>query len=65
MSGWLRGGRDGAGDRLGRHASVDRLGGQGVPELVGVNVREPGCGAGLVDEPGDGVSGSVPVGTAA
>ena len=43
------------GDRLERHASVDRLGGEGMPELVGVDVGEPGCGAGLVDEPGDGV----------
>jgi hypothetical protein len=26
-----------------------------VPQLVGVDVAEPCCGAGLVDEPGDGV----------
>ena len=43
------------GDRLQGHAAVDRLCGQGVPELVGVDVGQSCCGAGLVDEPGDGV----------
>ena len=43
------------GDRLQAHPAVDGLGGQGVPELVGVDVRQAGGGAGLVDEPGDGV----------
>ena len=31
------------------------LGGQGVPQLVGVDVSQSCRGAGLVDEPGDGV----------
>ena len=43
------------GDRLQAHAAVDRLGGQRVPELVGVDVGQPGGGAGLVDVAGDGV----------
>ena len=43
------------GDRLQAHAAVDGLGGQGVPELVGVDVGQPGGGAGLVDIAGDGV----------
>jgi hypothetical protein len=34
---------------------VDRLGGQGVPQLVWVDVRQPGGRAGPVDHPGDGV----------
>ena len=42
-------------DRLQAHAAVDRLGGQGVAQLVGMDVRQSGGGAGLVDEPGDGV----------
>jgi hypothetical protein len=44
-------GRDG----LQAHAAVDRLGGQGVPQLPGVDVRQPGGGAGLAGHPGDGV----------
>ena len=43
------------GDRFQAHAAVDRLGGQGVPELVGVDMAQPGGGAGPVDHPGDGV----------
>ena len=43
------------GDRFERHAAVDGLGGQGVAQLVGVDVRQPGGGAGLVEDPGDGV----------
>ena len=43
------------GDRLQAHAAVDRLGGEGVPELVGMDVGQPGSGAGPVDHPGDGV----------
>jgi hypothetical protein len=43
------------GDRFQAHAAVDRLGGQGVPELVGVDVRQPGGRARLVDIAGDGV----------
>ena len=43
------------GDRLQAHAAVDGLGGQRVPELVGVDVGQPGGGAGLVDVAGDGV----------
>jgi hypothetical protein len=31
------------------------LGGQGVPQLVWVDVREAGGGAGFVDQPGNGV----------
>jgi hypothetical protein len=45
-------------DRFQAHAPVDRLGGQSVPELVGVDVRQPGGGAGFVDVAGH----SVPVG---
>jgi len=41
-----------AGDGLQGHASVDRLGGQGVPELVRVDVRQAGSGAGFVDQSG-------------
>ena len=37
------------GDCLQGHAAVDGLGGQGVPQLVGVDVAEPCGGAGLVD----------------
>ena len=37
------------------HAPVDRLGGQSMPELVGVDMRQPGGGAGLVDVTGHGV----------
>jgi hypothetical protein len=36
-------------------AAVDGLGGQGVTELGGVNMAQPGGGAGPVDHPGDGV----------
>ena len=43
------------GDRFQAHAAVDGLGGQGVPQLVGVDVGQPGGGAGPVDHPGDGV----------
>jgi len=43
------------GDGLQGHAAVDRLGGQGVPQLVGVQVREPGGGAGFVEVAGDRV----------
>ncbi len=43
------------GDGLQAHAAVDGLGGQGVPQLVGVDVGQPGGGAGSVDHPGDGV----------
>jgi hypothetical protein len=43
------------GDGLQAHAAVDGLGGQGVSELVGVDVGQPGGGAGLVDVAGDGV----------
>jgi hypothetical protein len=43
------------GDRLQAHAAVDRLGGQGMPQLVGVEVAQPGGGAGPVDHPGDGM----------
>jgi len=43
------------GDRFQAHAAVDRLGGQRVPELVGVDVGQPGGGASLVDVAGDGV----------
>lgn len=47
------------GDRLQLHATADRLGRQGVPELVGVHVSDPGgvCGGfdGVVDaSAGDG-----------
>ncbi len=31
------------GDRLELHAPVDGLGGEGVPQLVGVNVAQSGC----------------------
>jgi hypothetical protein len=44
------------GDRLQAHAAVDRLGGRGVPQLVGVDVGQPGGGAGLAGHPGDGVT---------
>jgi hypothetical protein len=43
------------GDGLQAHAAVDGLGGQRVSELVGVDVGQPGGGAGPVDHPGDGV----------
>jgi hypothetical protein len=43
------------GDGFQAHAAVDRLGGQSMPELVGMDVREAGGGAGPVDHPGDGV----------
>ena len=43
------------GDGFQAHAAVDRLGGQGVPELVRVDMRQAGGGAGPVDHPGDGV----------
>jgi hypothetical protein len=43
------------GDGLQAHAAVDGLGGQCVAELVGVDVRQPGGGAGPVDHAGDGV----------
>ena len=43
------------GDRFQAHAAVDRLGGQGVAELVGVDVGQAGGGAGPVDHPGDGM----------
>ena len=32
-----------------RHAAVDGLGGQGVPQLVGVDVADPGGGGGRLD----------------
>ena len=36
------------GDRFEGHAAVDRLGREGVAELVGVDVTDPGgCGGGL------------------
>jgi hypothetical protein len=35
---------------------VDGLGGQGVPQLVGVDVAEPGRGGEVVQDPGDRVS---------
>jgi hypothetical protein len=38
-------------DRLQAHAAVDGLGGQGVPQLMRVDVRKAGGGSGLVDEP--------------
>jgi hypothetical protein len=43
------------GDGLQAHAAVDRLGGQSMPELMRMDVRQPGCGACPVDHPGDGV----------
>ena len=43
------------GDGFQAHAAVDRLGGQGVPELMGVDMGQAGGGAGPVDHPGDGV----------
>ena len=43
------------GDGFQAHAAVDGLGGQGVPELVGVDVRQASRGGGPVDHPGDGV----------
>ena len=43
------------GDGFQAHAPVDGLGGQGVPQLVGVDVAQPGRGAGFVDEAGDRV----------
>ena len=42
-------------DGLQAHAAVDRLGGQGVPELVGMDMGQAGGSAGPVDHPGDGV----------
>jgi hypothetical protein len=32
-----------------------KLGGKGVPELMGVDMGQSGCGAGPVDHPGDAV----------
>jgi len=43
------------GDGLQAHPAVDRLRGQGVTQLVGVDVGQAGRGAGPVDHPGDGV----------
>jgi len=43
------------GDRLQAHPAVDRLGRQSMPELVGMNMRQPGGGASLIDVAGDGV----------
>lgn len=43
------------GDRFQAHAPVDRLGCQGVAQLVGLDVAQSRGRAGLVDEPGDGV----------
>ena len=43
------------GDGFEGHAAVDGLGGQGVPQLVGVDVGQAGGGAGFVDQAGDGV----------
>ncbi len=43
------------GDGLQGHAAVDGLGGQGVAQLVGVDVPLTCRGPGLVDEPGHGV----------
>jgi hypothetical protein len=43
------------GDGFQGHAAVDGLGGQRMPELVWVDVRQAGRGAGLVDQSGDGV----------
>jgi len=43
------------GDRLQAHATVDRLGRQSMPELMRVNMRQPGGGASLIDVAGDGV----------
>ena len=40
------------GDRLEGHAAVDGLGGQGVAQLVGVDVPEPGGGGGFVQVAG-------------
>jgi hypothetical protein len=42
------------GDGLQAHPAVDRLGGQRMPELMGMDMAQPGGGAGPVDEPGDG-----------
>jgi hypothetical protein len=42
------------GDRLQAHAAVDGLGGQRMPQLVGMDVGQPG-GGGPVDHPGDGM----------
>lgn len=36
-------------DGLQAHPAVDGLGGQGVAQLVGVDVPEPCCGRGLLD----------------
>lgn len=41
-------------DRFQRHATVERLSGQGVPQLVGMDVRQP-CGGNVVEDPGDRV----------
>ena len=43
------------GDGFEGHAAVDGLGGQGVPQLVGMDVGQPGGAAGAVDQPGDAV----------
>ena len=43
------------GDGLQAHAAVDRLGRQRMPELVGVDMTQPGGGGGLVDVTGDGM----------
>jgi len=43
------------GDGFQAHPAVDRLGGQGVPQLVGVDVRQAGGDRGAVDQPGGGV----------
>ncbi len=43
------------GDGFQGHAAVDGLGGQRVPQLMGMDMRQFGRGAGFVDQPGDGV----------
>ena len=43
------------GDRFQGHAAVDGLGGQGVPQLVGMDVRQSGGAGDPVQDPGDRV----------
>jgi hypothetical protein len=43
------------GDGFQPHATVDRLGGQGVPQPVGVNTWDAGEAADAVDDPADRV----------
>ena len=46
--------------RFEAHATVDRLGGEGVPQLVGVDVPDAGGGRGLADGVVDAGAGDRP-----